>query len=251
MVRIRSLSRPSALEVRIFSGECAQTGPCGTLRPMKVLIVEDEARIAAFIERGLRSEGFGVEVARDGEAGYQMAISEDVDLVLLDLMLPGISGEQVLERLRAVRPDVPVIVLTAKDTVDERVRNLNSGADDYVTKPFSFAELVARVRARLRTPDQRQWSQLEVGGVQLDLRSRTARVNDEVVALTAREFALLETFMRHPNQVLSQVQLLDRVWGYDFDPGSNVVEVYVGYLRRKLRKDLIETVRGAGYRLRA
>ncbi len=218
---------------------------------MKVLIVEDEARIAAFIERGLRSEGFGVEVARDGEAGYQMAISEDVDLVLLDLMLPGISGEQVLERLRAVRPDVPVIVLTAKDTVDERVRNLNSGADDYVTKPFSFAELVARVRARLRTPDQRQWSQLEVGGVQLDLRSRTARVNDEVVALTAREFALLETFMRHPNQVLSQVQLLDRVWGYDFDPGSNVVEVYVGYLRRKLRKDLIETVRGAGYRLRA
>lgn len=218
---------------------------------MNILIVEDEERIASFIERGLKAEGFGVQIAGDGETGYALATSEDVDLVLLDLMLPGMSGEQVLQRLRKVRPDVPVIVLTARDAVDDRVRNLNSGADDYVTKPFSFAELVARIHARLRASDQRQSTELEVGPATLDLRRRTVRIDGEEITLTSREFALLETFMRHPGQVLSQVQLMDRVWGYDFDPGSNVVEVYVGYLRRKLGKDLIETVRGAGYRFRA
>ncbi len=218
---------------------------------MNVLIVEDEARIAAFIERGLRAEGFGVQVAPDGELGYALATSEDVDLVLLDLLLPGMSGEQLLERLRAVRPQVPVIVLTAKDAVEDRVRNLNNGADDYVTKPFSFAELLARVQARLRSMDQQSAVILDVGGVELDLRSHTARYEGREVSLTSREFGLLETFLRHPDQVLSQVQLMDRVWGYDFEPGSNVVEVYVGYLRRKFDKQLIETVRGAGYRFRS
>jgi DNA-binding response OmpR family regulator len=218
--------------------------------PMNVLLVEDEPRIAAFVERGLKAEGFSVQVAADGETGLALATDDEVDLVVLDLMLPKLSGEQVLERLRARRPDVPVIILTARDAVEDRVRNLNAGADDYVTKPFSFAELLARIHARLRSRDQAQSVALEVGEVQLDLRSRTARLEGREITLTAREFALLETFMRHPNQVLSQVQLMDRVWGYDFDPGSNVVEVYVGYLRRKLRKDLIETVRGAGYRLR-
>jgi DNA-binding response OmpR family regulator len=218
---------------------------------MNVLIVEDEPRIAAFIERGLKAEGFGVQLAPDGEIGYALATSEDVDLVLLDLMLPGMSGEQVLERLRQVRPDVPVIVLTARDAVEDRVRNLNAGADDYVTKPFSFAELLARIQARLRSTDQRNAISLDVGGVQLDLRNRTVRFDGREIGLTSREFGLLETFMRHPDQVLSQVQLMDRVWGYDFDPGSNVVEVYVGYLRRKLAKDVIETVRGAGYRFRS
>jgi DNA-binding response OmpR family regulator len=218
---------------------------------MNVLLVEDEPRIASFVERGLKAEGFAVQVAADGETGLALATDEGVDLVVLDLMLPKLSGEQVLERLRARRPDVPVIILTARDAIEDRVRNLNAGADDYVTKPFSFAELLARIHARLRSRDQAQSVELEAGGVQLDLRSRTARLEGREIALTAREFALLETFMRHPNQVLSQVQLMDRVWGYDFDPGSNVVEVYVGYLRRKLRKDLIETVRGAGYRLRA
>jgi DNA-binding response OmpR family regulator len=218
---------------------------------MNVLIVEDEDRIASFIERGLRAEGFGVQVAADGETGYALATSEDVDLVLLDLRLPRLSGEEVLERLRQVRPDVPVIVLTARDAVEDRVRNLNAGADDYVTKPFSFAELLARIQARLRSRDQHSAVALDVSGVQLDLRTRTARHAGREVTLTSREFALLETFMRHPGQVLSQVQLMDRVWGYDFDPGSNVVEVYVGYLRRKLDKHLIETVRGAGYRFRA
>jgi DNA-binding response OmpR family regulator len=218
---------------------------------MNVLIVEDEPRIAAFVERGLRAEGFTVQLAADGETGFALACSEDTDLVILDLMLPGMSGESVLTQLRGRRPDVPVIILTARDAVDDRVRNLNAGADDYVTKPFSFAELLARVHARLRTRDQRTSVELVVGALVLDVRSRTARLEGTEVTLTAREFALLETLMRHPNQVLSQVQLMDRVWGYDFDPGSNVVEVYVGYLRRKLRKDLIETVRGAGYRLRA
>jgi DNA-binding response OmpR family regulator len=218
---------------------------------MNILIVEDEPRIAAFIERGLRSEGFAVQVASDGATGFALACSDDVDLVILDLMLPRMSGEQVLEKLRERRPGVPVIVLTARDAVDDRVRNLNAGADDYVTKPFSFAELAARVHARLRANDQRSSSALRIGDVDLDLRRRTARLEGREVELTAREFALLETLMRHPGQVLSQVQLVDRVWGYDFDPGSNVVEVYVGYLRRKLRKDLIETVRGSGYRFAA
>jgi DNA-binding response OmpR family regulator len=218
---------------------------------MNVLIVEDEARIASFVERGLKAEGFAVQVAGDGDTGFALACDEEVDLVILDLMLPKLSGEQVLERLRARRPDVPVIVLTARDAVEDRVRNLNAGADDYVTKPFSFAELLARVQARLRARDQHNATEMQVNGVQLDLRSRTARFDGREVTLTAREFALLETFMRHPGQVLSQVQLMDRVWGYDFDPGSNVVEVYVGYLRKKLRKDLIETVRGAGYRFKA
>jgi DNA-binding response OmpR family regulator len=217
---------------------------------MNVLIVEDEARIAAFIERGLRAEGFTVQLAGDGEVGLALAAQDNVDLVILDLMLPQLPGEQVLERLRRKRPDVPVIVLTARDAVEDRVRNLNAGADDYVTKPFSFAELLARVQARLRARDQQSSTELLEGELSLDLRARTARLDGHEVTLTSREFGLLETFLRHPNQVLSQVQLMDRVWGYDFDPGSNVVEVYVGYLRRKLRKDLIETVRGAGYRLK-
>lgn len=217
---------------------------------MNILIVEDEPRIASFIERGLRAEGFTVQVAGDGEVGLAMASQDDVDLVILDLMLPKLPGETVLEKLRTRRSSVPVIVLTARDAVEDRVRNLNAGADDYVTKPFSFAELLARVQARLRTSDQRTSTELAEGEVVLDLRTRNARLGSTEVSLTSREFALLETFLRHPNQVLSQVQLMDRVWGYDFDPGSNVVEVYVGYLRRKLRKDIIETVRGAGYRLR-
>jgi DNA-binding response OmpR family regulator len=218
---------------------------------VNVLIVEDEDRIASFVERGLKAEGFSVQRAADGTTGYALACQEEIDLVILDLMLPELPGEKVLERLRASRPDVPVIVLTAKDAIEDRVRNLNAGADDYLTKPFSFAELLARVHARLRSRDQATSTVLQVGEVELDVRSRTARVDAREVSLTAREFALLETFLRHPGQVLSQVQLMDRVWGYDFEPGSNVVEVYVGYLRKKLRPDLIETVRGAGYRFRS
>ena len=215
---------------------------------MNIVIIEDERRIASFVARGLRAEGFGVEVAADGHSGLALACDEGVDLVVLDLELPGLDGEQVLTRLRQRRSDVPVIVLTARDAVEDRVRNLNAGADDYVTKPFSFVELLARVHARLRSMDQRTSTELAVGGLSLDLRRRAVRSEGREVTLTAREFTLLETFMRHPGQVLSQVQLMDRVWGYDHDPGSNVVEVYVGYLRRKLGRSAIETVRGAGYR---
>jgi DNA-binding response OmpR family regulator len=215
---------------------------------MHILIVEDEERIAAFVERGLRAEGFSVQVAPDGHTGLALATGDDIDLVVLDLMLPGMSGIDVLTRLRARRPDVPVIILTARDDVDDRVTGLNSGADDYVTKPFSFAELLARIQARLRARDQASATTIVSGDVTLDLRTRTASHQGRTVDLTAREFSLLETFMRHSGQVLSQAQLMDRVWGYDFDPGSNVVEVYVGYLRRKLHRDVIETVRGAGYR---
>lgn len=235
-------------QLRMFSSVVTAACRVRDTAPMNILIVEDEARIASFVERGLKAEGFAVQVAGDGRTGYALACQEEIDLVILDLMLPELSGEQVLTKLRTTRPDVPVIVLTAKDAVDDRVRNLNAGADDYVTKPFSFAELSARVHARLRARDQASSLTLEVGDVELDLRGRTVRLDGRQVELTTREFTLLETFMRHRGQVLSQVQLMDRVWGYDFDPGSNVVEVYVGYLRRKLRRDLIETVRGAGYR---
>jgi DNA-binding response OmpR family regulator len=217
---------------------------------MRALVVEDEAKIAAFIRRGLEAEGFSVNVVSDGVRALQLARASELDVVVLDLMLPGIPGEEVLRRLREGGSTVPVIVLTAKDGVSDRVANLEAGADDYVVKPFSFAELVARVRARLRGRAGQGSIALSAGGVTLDVRTREARVGERPVGLTSREFALLETFLRHPGQVLSQPQLLDLVWGYDFEPGSNVVEVYVRRLRRKLGAGVIETVRGGGYRLR-
>ena len=217
---------------------------------MRILLVEDEPRIATFVKRGLEAEGFVVEHARDGVDGVERAASMQPDLVVLDLILPRLSGEQVLKRLRQDDPATPVIVLTAKDDVTDRVANLEAGADDYVTKPFSFSELLARIRARLRGTGQITATTLRLGDLTLDVVRREARYRDRQVELSSREMALLETFMRHPGQVLSQAQLLDRVWGYDHEPGSNVVEVYVGYLRRKVDAELIETVRGVGYRLR-
>lgn len=223
---------------------------------MAVLVVEDEAGITAFLRRGLESAGFSVLSESGGRAGAQAALREDVELVVLDLGLPDLPGEQVLARIRAARPALPVIVLTAKDAVADRVANLEAGADDYVVKPFSFTELLARVRARLRQPAQPSSVVLSAGGLTLDVRTRRVRVDDDggagpsrEVALSSREFALLETLLRHPGQVLSQVQLLDRVWGYDFDGASNVVETCVRHVRRKVGAERIETVRGAGYRL--
>jgi DNA-binding response OmpR family regulator len=216
---------------------------------MRILVVEDEPKIGAFLKRGLQAEGFNVVLAGDGERGLARALGEDPDLMILDLILPGLTGEQVLARVRERRRTLPVIVLTAKDAISDRVSNLEAGADDYLTKPFSFSELVARIRARLRTAQAPSAVRLECGPLQLDVRRREVHVDGRPVELTPREFGLLETFMRHPGQVLSQAQLLDRVWGYDYDPGSNIAEVYVGYLRRKLGADVIETVRGAGYRL--
>jgi len=214
-----------------------------------ILIVEDEQGIVSFVRRGLESAGYTVVVASDGVDGLAMAMLPDVELVVLDLGLPGIPGEEVLRRLRAQRPTVPVIVLTAKDSVTDRVSNLEAGADDYLMKPFSFSELLARVRARLRTSGQSRSDTIAAGNLVLDLGARTVSVEEQTLSLSAREFALLEVLARNPKRVLSREQLLDMVWGYDFDGSSNVVEVYVGQLRRKIGSERIETVRGVGYKL--
>ncbi|GAA1114867.1 response regulator transcription factor [Nocardiopsis metallicus] len=214
-----------------------------------ILVVEDEEGIVSFVRRGLENAGYRVVVSADGVDGLVMALSDDVDLVVLDLGLPGLSGEEVLRRLRLRRPSVPVIVLTAKDAVDDRIANLDAGADDYMVKPFSVRELLARIRARLRTSGHERGDTLSAGGLTLDLSGHTAFVDGATIALSAREFALLSVLLNHPGQVFSQAQLLDLVWGYDFDGASNVVEVYVSQLRRKLGAERIQTVRGVGYRL--
>jgi DNA-binding response OmpR family regulator len=221
----------------------------------RVLIVEDEPRLASFLEKGLRANGFVTTVVGDGDRAAAVARDDDFDLLILDVGLPGRDGFAVLAGLREQGQRLPVILLTARDDVSDKVAGLDGGADDYVTKPFRFEELLARVRARLRGgpgggQDAGDGTELAAGGIVLDLRARRARAGDAEVELTAREFTLLETFMRHTGQVLAREQLLSHVWGYDYDPGSNVVDVYVGNLRRKLGGDVIETVRGMGYRLR-
>jgi DNA-binding response OmpR family regulator len=215
----------------------------------RVLIVEDEPRLVSFLEKGLRSNGFTISVAEDGATALAAASDQDFDLVILDLGLPDIDGLDVLREVRKRGEHLPVIILTARDEVTDKIGGLDRGADDYVTKPFRFEELLARVRARLRPAGTPESTVLEAAGVKLDLRTRTAFVEGQTVELTAREFTILETLLRHPGQVLTREQLLSQVWGYDFDPGSNVVDVYIGYLRRKLGNGLIETVRGMGYRL--
>jgi DNA-binding response OmpR family regulator len=217
----------------------------------RILIAEDEPRIAAFLEKGFRANGFTVMVADDGPTAADAARDADFDLLILDLGLPGADGQQVLREIRSRGDRLPVIILTARRGIGDTVAGLEGGADDYVTKPFRFEELLARVRARLRSTGTAEATSLDVAGVSLDLRTRRALVDGREVELSAREFILAETLLRHPGQVLSREQLLSHVWGYDFDPGSNVVDVYVGYLRRKLGRDRIETVRGMGYRLRA
>jgi DNA-binding response OmpR family regulator len=215
-----------------------------------ILIVEDEERIASFVDKGLRSSGFATAIAGDGESGLAMATSGRFDLVVLDLGLPDIDGIEVLKRMRGRGMTAPVVILTARDGVHSTVEGLEGGADDYVTKPFRFEELLARIRARLRAGSETP-SVLEAGEARLDLRTRKIHVGDRTEELTAREFALAEMLFRHPGQVLSREQILDRVWGYDHDPRSNIVDVYIGYLRRKLGKEMIRSERGMGYRLDA
>jgi len=222
---------------------------------VRILLVEDEAGIADFVGKALRAQGYQVDRAADGLEGEHRATSTDVDLVILDRLLPGRDGVEVLRGIRAVKPALPVIVLTALGAVDDKVKALDAGATDYVTKPFAVDELLARVRAHLRTPSQREATRLHAADIDVDLMARDVTRNGRHVALSAKEFELLVHFMRHPNQVLSRAQLLSGVWGYDFDPQTNIVDVYVGYLRRKLAGPEgpapIETIRAAGYRLTA
>ena len=218
----------------------------------RILIVEDEPRIVAFLEKGLRANGFTTAVAQDAHQAILMAQSDNFDLLILDLGLPVKDGLMVLEELRGRGEQLAIIILTARDNVSDKVTGLEGGADDYMTKPFRFEELLARVRVRLRDsqPKSKQEMVLSAGDVFLDLRTRQVRVGERLIELPTREFNLLEIFLRHPEQVMNREQLLDRVWGYDYDPGSNIVDVYVGYLRKKLGGKRIETVRGVGYRLR-
>ena len=201
---------------------------------MRILVIEDERTLAGFIEQSLRAEGYAVTVCHDGESGEAAALTGDYALVLLDLTLPGKDGLEVLARDPRADAGAAVIVLTARAAIEQRVEGLDRGANDYVTKPFSFEELLARVRAQLRSPSQRESSVLEVAGIRMDLRTRRVERDGHEVQLTAREFELLAYLMRHPDQVLSREQILNAVWGFDFDPGTKVLEVYIGYLRRKL-----------------
>ncbi|MDA5279570.1 response regulator transcription factor [Streptomyces sp. Isolate_45] len=216
----------------------------------RVLIAEDEVRIAAFVQRGLHSAGFVTTVVGDGLSAYEEARTGSCNLMILDLGLPVCDGFTVLRRLREERVTLPVIILTARDSVSDTVAGLEGGADDYLSKPFAFEELLARVRLRLRADAAPEASLLRAGDLVLDLRTRRAHVDGRVAELSAREFALAEVFLRHPDQVLTREQLLSMVWGFDYDPGSNIVDVYVRYLRRKVGADRVETIRGAGYRLR-
>jgi|SRR5437588_2576327 len=221
--------------------------------PGLILVIEDEPGIVDFLERGLVAHGFQVSSALDGEHGLQTALDLDVDLVVLDMMLPGRSGLEVLERLRQSKPALPVIVLTAMDEIEHRVAGLDAGAVDYLVKPFSLSELAARIRAQLRMAAQMTQTKLSAGGIEADLITREVRQGGQLVRLSTTEFELLVYLMRNRGRVLSRDQILRAVWGYEYDPGTNVVDVYIGYIRRKLRHvgqapAHIVTIRSVGYR---
>ncbi|GAB3857606.1 response regulator transcription factor [Dactylosporangium cerinum] len=218
---------------------------------VRLLVVEDEIRMAGALQRGLQAEGFAVDVAGDGPTGLELARHGGYDAVILDIMLPGLSGYRVVSALRAEKNWVPVLMLSAKDGEYDQADGLDCGADDYLTKPFSYVVLVARLRALLRRGAPERPSVLTVGELTLDPARRRVTSGGEEIVLTAREYALLEYLMRRPGQVVSKTELLDHVWDASIDTAPNAVEVYVGYLRRKLGRDALETVRGAGYRLRS
>lgn len=220
---------------------------------MRILLVEDEASIANFVERGLRNSGYAIDVARDGREGWDYAVATTYDLLILDIMLPKMNGVELLTELRRNGNKTPVLMLTAKDQTDDRVRGLDAGADDYLVKPFAFAELLARIRALLRRPPLQVGNVLCMDDLEMSLAERTVRRGGTMIKLRPREFSLLEYFLRHPNQVLTRTQIGEHVWNLDFYHESNVVDVYIGYLRRKIDKEqgtkLIHTVHGVGYRL--
>ena len=223
----------------------------------RILVAEDESRIASFIAKGLTASGLSPMVVEDGPTAMAMALTGEFDLMILDIGLPGMDGFEVLSRIRDGGSNLPVIILTARDSVADTIAGLEGGADDYMQKPFSFGELLARIRLRLRASQNGPSAAdptatvITAGDITLDMRTRRVTVAGKERDLSSREYVLLETFMRHPGHVLTREQLLSHVWGYDFDPGSNVVDVYVRYLRKKIGSDTIETVRGMGYRLRA
>jgi two-component system, OmpR family, response regulator len=221
---------------------------------MRVLVVEDEVRLALLLKRGLEEEGYAVDTSGDGAEALWHATETDYDAIVLDIMLPGMDGLEVTRRLRASSHWTPVLLLTARDAIDDRVVGLDAGADDYLVKPFSFAELAARVRALVRRGQVERPTVLEVGDLRLDPARRRAWRADVELDLSPKEFALLELFLSHPGEVLTRTRILEHVWDFAYDPASNVVDQYVGYLRRKIDRpfgrDDLETVRGAGYRLR-
>ena len=217
---------------------------------VNLLVVEDEERIASFLAKGLRAHGYSVEWVSSGGEALRRVTQADISLVILDLGLPDLDGLEVLEGLRERGATVPVLVLSARGRVDDRVKGLNLGADDYLAKPFAFEELLARVRANLRPRASVSPGVLRAGGIRVDVQQREVSVDGRPVSLSAREFSLLKAFVGRPLQVLSRQELLSMAWGMNFDPGTNIVDVYVGYLRRKLGEPVIETVRGAGYCLR-
>ena len=219
----------------------------------RILIAEDEPRIVSFLEKGLKANGFSTTVARDAEEAIDLALSNNFDLLLLDLGLPKQDGLAVLEQLRGQGVTLAIIILTARDDINDKVKGLEGGADDYVTKPFRFEELLARIRLRLRNSqsqlhnNHRAIVQVKVGNLILNLHTRKVILDGREIDLPTKEFNLLKTLMSHPKQVMTREQLLDRVWGLDYDPGSNIVDVYVGYLRKKFGSNVIRTVRGVGY----
>jgi len=222
---------------------------------MRILLVEDDRKVASFIRKGLAEEGYAVDVAQDGETGLAMGLDRLHDVIVLDVMLPGKPGFQVVRELRQAKVTTPVLLLTARETVEDKVQGLDAGADDYLTKPFAFAELLARVRALLRRGRGAQAPLLQVADLVLDPATRTVRRGGEPIWLTNREFALLEYLLRNPGRVLTRTMIAEHVWDYSFDPGTNVIDVYVNYLRKKIdagrEPKLLHTVRGVGYVLKA
>ena len=218
---------------------------------MRVLIVEDEKKVAAFIKKGLEEETYAVDVAYNGEDGLHMGLENQYDLIILDLMLPIINGLEVLSRLRKNKTDTPILLLTAKDSVEDKVTGLNTGADDYLTKPFAFSELLARIRVLLRRGKAETKTVLQIKGLSLDLVSHKVKRNDEEIELTGKEYSLLEYFMRNQGKVLTRTMIAEHVWDYNFDTFTNVIDVYVNHLRKKIDKGypekLLHTLRGVGY----
>jgi heavy metal response regulator len=222
---------------------------------MRILLVEDDRKVASFIRRGLEEEGYAVDLASDGETGLAMALDRLHDVIVLDVMLPGKPGFQVVRELRQAKVATPVLLLTARDAVEDKVQGLDAGADDYLTKPFAFAELLARVRALLRRGKEARAPVLQVADLTLDPATRTVKRAGEAISMTNREFALLEYFLRNPGRVLTRTMIAEHVWDYSFDTATNVIDVYVNYLRKKIdagrERKLLHTVRGVGYVLKA